>query len=232
MSTTPTPSELSFTISPPNLSHLTHLSFLLHLLHHRNKNQHRHSIWFRHFCTFRQNLSILLRDLETLNFIPTSHAAKAKKKVTDPGLIERIRARLDFWRDVSVGKWHLAFSQLIADQRFSALGLFLMGTLAEVCDTVGISKELEVMGDEEVRMAIEAFGEEKMGVVITREQGVEDLGGEDKGEVVFRTEIEVENQPRGDTEWQSEKTVARSEKPKKKKKRKREGGDVMDDIFG
>lgn len=131
-----------------------------------------------------------------------------------------------------VAKWHLAFSQLIADQRFSALGLFLMGTLAEVCGIVGILKELEEKGDEEVRMAIEAFGEEEMGVAITREEEVRNSGGEDQGEVVFRTEIEVENQPLGDAERQSEKQVARSEKPKRKKKRKREGGDVMDDIFG
>ncbi|GIZ47308.1 hypothetical protein CKM354_001040300 [Cercospora kikuchii] len=232
MSTATVPSETHFTISPSNLEHLTHLSSILNLFHHRNKNQHRHSIWFRHFCTFRQNLSTLLRDLETLNFVPTSHAAKAKKKATDPVLIERIRGRLDFWREILVAKWHLAFSQLIADQRFSALGLFLMGTLAEVCGIVGISKELEEKGDEEVRMAIEAFEEEMMGVAITREEEVRNFGGEDQGEVVFRTGIEVENQPLGNAEWQSEKKVARSEKAKKKKKRKREGGDVMDDIFG
>ncbi|KAF2206843.1 hypothetical protein CERZMDRAFT_5793, partial [Cercospora zeae-maydis SCOH1-5] len=134
----------------------------------RNKNQHRHSLWYRPFTTFRSNLSSLIRDLETLYTIPSSHAAKAKKKATDPAVVQRIRARLDHWRDFLVPKWHLAFSQVIADQRFSALGLFLMAALAEVCQVVGISRDLEDQGDEEVRKAIEALGQEEMGVAISR----------------------------------------------------------------
>lgn len=41
---------------------LQHLR-LLHLLHHRNKNQHRRSQWFRHFSTFRREAGRACTDL-------------------------------------------------------------------------------------------------------------------------------------------------------------------------
>ncbi|KAI5365071.1 hypothetical protein Slin15195_G046080 [Septoria linicola] len=240
-----TPSETAFNISPDQLSSLSYLSTLLHLFLNRNKNQHRRSIWFRHFSVFRRNLAFLLQDLESLNTIPTSHAARAKKKLSDPILISRIRVRLDHWRDILVPKWHHAFSQLIADQRFSVLGLFLMGVLAEVCQIVGLIVELEEMGHEEVRRAIEAFGSEESGLIgLGKAEEADDGMREDAGEIIARedrreevSQETIEVLPpatggEGVTKSRKRAPDAATEERRKKKKRKKVGGDAIDDIFG
>ncbi|EME81974.1 uncharacterized protein MYCFIDRAFT_18376, partial [Pseudocercospora fijiensis CIRAD86] len=100
---------------------------LLHLFHHRNKNQHRRSHWYKHMNTFRRQLQSLLSDLKTLNSVPSTHTS----------------ARLEFWREVMVSKWQFAFSQVVADGRFSVLGVFLYSCLAEVGKLVGMTGMLE-----------------------------------------------------------------------------------------
>lgn len=236
-------SQEEFDLSQEKVFELQHLSNLLHLFQTRNKNQHHHSIWYRHFDIFRRQLHKLLQDFSTLNTVPTTHAAKAKKKVSDPILMTRIRTRLSHWRDILVTKWQHAFSQLIADQRFSVLGLFLTATLAEVCQTVGITAELEEMGQEEVQRAIEAFGREEWGGEAQRD---EDERIEDAGQVISREEDAELVAPVPKTEDGEanvslpvkavEKTRKRSfeltTEVKKKKRRKKVGGDAIDDIFG
>lgn len=183
-SSNPSLSQEQFNISPSSLSELHHLTTLLHLFHTRNKNQHSHSIWYRHFNIFRRQLSHLTSNLTTLNTIPTTshHAQTHKKKTLDPILIARIRARENYWRDFLARKWQRAFSQLVADQRFGVLGIFLLAVLAQVCGIVGITAEWEEMGEVEVRKAIEAFGREMRGDE-NDDDGVGGGGGGDDEEV-------------------------------------------------
>lgn len=147
------------------------------------------------------------------------------------------------------------FSQLVADQRFGVLGIFLLAVLAQVCGIVGITAEWEEMGDVEVRKAIEAFGREMRGDDDDGGGGGsgggdeevrgllgrgENVAVEDAGQVVSREgegAVAVADEGLdvlparsvGDTrKRKSEGTVD----VKKKKKRKRVGGDAIDDIFG
>lgn len=85
---------------------------------------------------------------------------------------------MNYWRDFLARKWQRAFSQLVADQRFGVLGIFLLAVLAQVCGILGITAEWEEMGEVEVRKAIEAFGREVRG-----DENDGGGGGDDEEEV-------------------------------------------------
>ncbi|KAM0705291.1 hypothetical protein Q7P35_008081 [Cladosporium inversicolor] len=168
--------------SKDDFSLLTHLSSLLHLLHHRNHNQHRRSPWYRHFSLFRRHLALLLSDYTTLTSTPTTNLERARLKTQSPALHARISQRLKFWQDVLVARWQRAFSQVVADGRFSVLGLVMLGVLGGVCKVVGLTERLEVEGQEEIERVLEEFGREAWGE--GDERGV--WGSCDEGEPVAR----------------------------------------------
>jgi len=226
--------ELSF--SKEQQATLQHLADLLHLFHHRNNNQHRRSIWYRHFSTFRRQLNTLLLDISTLNTIPTTHLERTRKKSQDIATWTRISDRLAFWQDVLVPKWHLAFSQLVADARFAVLGVVLIAVLAQVCGVTGVTREFEELGEREVVEVIEKFGRELW--------TVEDVG-EDAGEVVQRdgsgsligeekTSVQVAESPKmkmAERKKQANTRAASSTELKVSKKKRKKGGDAIDDLF-
>jgi hypothetical protein len=197
-----TPSPLS--LSKESIDKLVHLTTLLHLFHHRNHNQHRRSIWWRHFCLFRRELSQFTAHLASLHSAPTTHLARAQKKTRDIAILATTEKRMTFWRDVLVSKWHHAFSQLVADGRFAVLGLILMAILGEVCALTGITGVLEEMGQIEFERVLEDFGREEWGLEKAGLGGK--IEGEDQGEVVLRGEEPEE--PKAETVM----------KPKKKPK--------------
>lgn len=178
-------------------SDLTHLSSLLHLLHHRNHNQHRRSVWYRHFSTFRTHLDTLIWHISVLRVEPSTFAAKHRKKTTDRLVHEDIGAELAFWRDVMIAKWERAFGQVLADGRFAVLGVVLVAALSQVVRAVGLLGVFEEMGEMEVRRALEKFADEEWGVQegkrigekgvkVEREGDVDVGGGDDFGEVITR----------------------------------------------
>lgn len=223
-------------ITQEDQNQLQHLSDLLHLFHHRNKNQHRRSIWYRHFSLFRKQLNALCLSLTQLNAVPTTNLARARKKAEDAKTTQSLAERIGFWKDVMVARWQHAFSQVVADGRFSVLGLVLVAALAETCRIVGITAEFEEMGQGEVEKVLEEFGREQWGA---EEKTEEALGGEDFGEVIRRDQQPpVSLKPSSPTEasqpaarMQKKRTLDPEPKPSKKKKRKK-GGDAIDDIFG
>jgi hypothetical protein len=170
---------------------LHHLTSLLHLFHHRNHNQHHHSIWYRPFSLFRRELARLTADITLYTTPATTHLARTRKKTLDATLLARTEKRMIFWRDVMVPKWYHAFGQLVADGRFAVLGLVLMAVLGEVCGVVGITSELEEMGQREVERVLEEFGKEEWGIARSGLAGQE-IEVEDRGEVIVREEAEEE----------------------------------------
>jgi ribonuclease MRP protein subunit RMP1 len=179
---------------------LTHYSTLLHLLHHRNKNQHRRSPWYRHLSLFRTNLCALLADYTTLGTSPTTNLERARLKAQTPALQTRISKRLIFWQEVLVARWMRAFSQVVADGRFSVLGLVMLGILGGVSRVVGVVEGLDVEGQEQIERVLEEFGREAWG----NDGWGEVYGGEDaervdegervarvdEGEIVAREEVD------------------------------------------
>ncbi|OQO03473.1 hypothetical protein B0A48_10137 [Cryoendolithus antarcticus] len=133
-------------LSQTQVDELAHFSSLLHLFHHRNKNQHRRSIWYRHFSIFHRQLNKLLSLLTTIAATPTTYTERAKHKARLPELQTRITQTLNFWQDALVPKWAHAFGQLIADGQFAVLGMVLTGVMAGVCGTLGINARLEKTG--------------------------------------------------------------------------------------
>jgi hypothetical protein len=185
---TPKPTTTPRLPSKDDLSLLTHLSSLLHLLHHRNHNQHRRSPWYRHFSLFRRNLNALLSDYTTLTSTPATNLERARLKAQTPNLHKRIAQRLAFWQEILVARWQRAFSQVVADGRFSVLGLVMLGVLGGVCKVVGISEGLEVEGQEEIERVLEEFGRETWGHGDERGFGEVVGRGRDDGVVVARTD--------------------------------------------
>lgn len=189
--------------SKDDLSQLEHYSNLLHLFHHRNQNQHRRSIWYRHFALFRRQLTALRADYTTLSAAPTTAVERTRLKALTPGLHTRISQRLTYWQDVLAARWMRAFSQVVADSRFSVLGLVMLGVLGGVCKIVGVVEGLEAEGQAEIERVLEEFGKEAWGdddgfgeaivrgasdegKAISRAEEGEPVARDDQGEVVAR----------------------------------------------
>lgn len=62
-----------------------------------------------------------------------------------------------------VARWQRAFSQVVADGRFSVLGLVMLGVLGGVCKVVGVTEGLEGEGQAEIERVLEEFGREAWG---------------------------------------------------------------------
>ncbi|KAK4621460.1 hypothetical protein CLAFUW4_07141 [Fulvia fulva] len=225
-------------ISHADQAELRHLADLLHLFHHRNKNQHRRSVWWRHFSIFRKQLSALVNDSNRIDAVALTNLARAKKKAQDAQIAITTSKRILFWRDTMVAKWQHAFSQLIADGRFSVLGLVLLAALSQVCQIVGITADLEEMGQAKVEKVLEEFGRDAWGAETRQQQNV---AAEDLGEVIQREEVpnqvdvgELKSRPEertmNATSARVRKATATSNNKPSKKKRKK--GNAIDDIFG
>lgn len=250
----PAPPTLPF--SPTTTSSLSHTSALLHLFHHRNKNQHRRSHWYRHFSLLRRHLAKLLSDNAILQFVPDTFAARHRKKASNKPIIERMRARLDFWARVLLPRCSAAFGQVVADGRFAQLGVFLLGAIGEVGKLTGTleGKDLgdeddsEKRSDESNERKLEAGanqGKRKAPSASSRDGG--QGKDEDLGEVIARNDVaedEVDAQsatassPRKATveilaEKNLEPDLAKkkvADEPPKKKRKKRKN--AIDDLFG
>jgi len=175
---------------------LENLSHLLHLFYYRNKNQHRRSIWWRHFSTFRRQLQKLLQDIKLINEVPATHLERIRKRSKDLEIQINISRRLQFWQTTLVAKWHHAFTQLIADARFAQLGLVLLATLAQTCRVTGIIAALEDMGQAEMEKVLYQFAAEERADEI--KETSKQLGHEeDIGEIVARDDIDLDQPASG-----------------------------------
>ena len=215
--------------STADLEKLQHLSNLLHLFHHRNKNQHRRSIWWRHFSTFRRQLNSLVAEVENLHEVPNTHLQRAKKKIQDRQTDDRVSKRLEFWAGVVVQKWYTSFSQIVADGRFTVLGLTLIAVLAQTCQITGIIfsfDETEVAAGEEAMEDLIKGSDER--AVESSEMWI--AGEEDWGEVVDRKEG---NEAMHDTTQARETTSQRKLEPAKinKPRRRKQKDNAIDDLF-
>lgn len=139
---------------------------LLQTFHHRNKNQHRRSPWWRHFDHFRRDAKAFVIEVEgaqaTVNEDkPSGSSQKSKNKGKDEKLSiaermqalkverERIETRRSkcaagmqkrklLWSRALVATWYRSFSQLTADPQFAVMGLFLIAALSKVCGLLDI----------------------------------------------------------------------------------------------
>jgi ribonuclease MRP protein subunit RMP1 len=171
---------------------LSQISNVFHLLHHRNKNQHRRSTWYKWFSLLRRHISKLLVDqseLEALNSIPAvplSKASRAASKKLErestwnvsggvgvgartPVLKRRIARKETYLREIILpGAW-LSFSNLVAEKQFGQLGVVLVGCLGELGTVLGSRTQREGEGIE-VGHDLTACGERERGTAIAEGQ--------------------------------------------------------------
>ncbi|KAI9049528.1 hypothetical protein LZ554_006557 [Drepanopeziza brunnea f. sp. 'monogermtubi'] len=216
------------------LQELTSISQLLHLTHHRNKNQHRLAKWYKPFSQLRRQVGRLLPELEALEVaerfsVSGNENGEAEGKYVRAAR-ERVERRVCFLEEWIVEKCYLAFSNVIADQRYAVLGLFLMATLARV-QAVVEQWSVGVGGDREGQEQ----GKQQEGQI---ERALEGAPGDelDLGEVVTRESVLEEaeavaaSEPREKRRAAHEAGLSDPSKPKKQKKKKK-GGDAFDDMF-
>lgn len=230
-----------YSFSKSQQDDLQHLANLLHLFHHRNNNQHRRSIWWRHFSVLRKQLNGLVDEVTSLNEVPKTHLERTRKKIQDKDSQLQISQRLQYWQSILVSKWQRAFSQLVADQRFAILGLVLVAILAQTCRITGITAALDDLGQAQVEKVLHEFADEgwdEHSVVGMEEKS----GDEDFGEVVLReTPVHDDEIPKH-AATESPRTVENSSmlrkrstqgtKPRPRKSRKsRKSGNAIDDLF-
>ncbi|KAL1392336.1 hypothetical protein HDK64DRAFT_322834 [Phyllosticta capitalensis] len=212
-----TPSSGPPRLKPHELDEFHTFNDIMHLLHHRNLNQHRQSIWWRHFSTFRREMLHLVAEYDAINSSKT--AAKKTSK--------RVVARIEHWKSCMLPKWYLAFTAVIASTQFSAIGLALMAILARISHCLGITAAYEAEAEREMQTVLEEFAAkdahelfepprttgnaEDVGEVITRQGGDKDMGGDDLGEVVSRQEA-------GDVDIEAEAEAEPAQRPKPKTK--------------
>jgi hypothetical protein len=143
-------------LSSKALQSLKTQSSILHLLHHRSKNQHRRSTWYRHFNTFRKQVRVLIDELDPK--IPDDAFPSRKVETFQPALL-RAEKRIIYWANIMVDKWHDAFQQLIEDRQFAVLGLTLFAILGHVVDTLHILERTKDAGNSDaMRGALEEVG--------------------------------------------------------------------------
>lgn len=168
---------------------LTHLR-LLHLLHHRSKNQHKSSLWYRHFDIFRREVRSLCNELQidlgpgfSTQITPVKQAkvtakrksAAARSVALPSATNQKVTARLKYWISSDlISCCYTAFSTLATTPSFSPLALSLLAILARICSLTGITAHLQAFArleeakatdedQEQLTEALERFAQEDAG---------------------------------------------------------------------
>lgn len=153
---------------------LAHLR-LLHLIHHRNHNQHRRSIWYRHFNVFRREVKALCEKLglhlgpgftaPDLTAAPSrgKYSGNQSSDISQKATSRDIAAHLQRWIDSGlVENCYLAFSSLVTIGSFSALALALLAILGRICSLTGITAayqaKAKLVEEEETALDEKAIG--------------------------------------------------------------------------
>ncbi|CAD6448442.1 1a03f54e-24a4-4c90-8e0b-5be3022e8371 [Sclerotinia trifoliorum] len=239
-------------IPTPNPHHTTLLTLhqILHLTHHRNKNQHRLSKWYKSFNILRRQITRLLALIP--EYVIESSRGKSKVKGKAKERKEREERELQdligFMRKDVVGGCYLAFSQLVADNQYATLGLMLMGCLArlyKILESLRVLTAEEIAAktgtvNEEVKVNEPEIGED-LGEKIVRDapasKVVEGTKKEEKKEEedseIKKSKVKKRKQEGEALERKSSKLSSLDSTPAKppKKKRKKKGGDAFDDLF-
>ncbi|KAK2811873.1 hypothetical protein FQN50_001911 [Emmonsiellopsis sp. PD_5] len=207
----------------------------LHLLYHRNKNQHRNTKWFKWLSMLRRATADLTRDVE-----------RFEKNDDDDDVKEMILRRMG------------AFSTVIADTQFSALGVVLLATLAQASQAVRAgeayySSPATATADDGVAAAAalnsrhvdvgevvmrSAYTSVSVGGTLAKAgvggagSPVPGVGGEGGMGRRRREEGSGVEWKRGEEREREREREKGKEKEKEKKRKKRKKGNAIDDIFG
>ncbi|RFU25992.1 hypothetical protein B7463_g10355, partial [Scytalidium lignicola] len=211
---------------------------LLNLANHRNKNQHRLSKWWKEFSQLRRHVSKLISELSDpeLRFVHESTAPKKKpkKEKQDRGKESRdkVELRVEFLEDVLIPKCYMAFSNVVADNQYSTLGLLLIGCLARIQKAIRPLRRVE-----EVKTVVDDIplpsktDEIDLGERVRRDQAdvldADSNKAEDEEQVTERKKVKKANENFNDEDKKDGMDSSLPKRPKKKRKK----GDAFDNLF-
>ncbi|KAF7587460.1 hypothetical protein BBP40_007205 [Aspergillus hancockii] len=188
---------------------------MLQLVYHRNKNQHGKTKWWRWLSVLKRITWALARSLDCV----LSHSGTEGS----PDLYRR------YLGTHVVPRCYQAFSTVVADVQFSALGTVLLGTLARLVRATGVDKELNFVARRGVLVNTASLhgriaGPEDVGEVLLRNKSPSGLD-EPQGKPSLRAEDGLESNSK------KPKTTLdiAVKKPKNKKRQKRK--DAIDNLF-
>jgi ribonuclease MRP protein subunit RMP1 len=154
------------------------------------------------------------------------------KRENETGKDKGFENSTTFLREWLLPRCWVAFSGLVGDNQYAALGLMLLGTLARLGRVLGLDLKSEV-ADEGVDVGGEQGREESV-VELGHESGWVD---EDCGVPVAREEmVKIEETQSKESERAHEKTdgetvILKAEKPPAKVKRRKKNLDAIDELF-
>ncbi|KMP10166.1 hypothetical protein CISG_08569 [Coccidioides immitis RMSCC 3703] len=185
----------------PSASSLSTVSDTLHLLYHHNKNQHRSAKWFKWLGILKRWTNRLTLELQVAE--AQGHLDLAFDD-EEAGGIRSVMAHMG--RNI-VPRCYGAFSTIIADKQFSALGVVLLSALAEIAGLIKMpGLEGGFLPAEAVasRLDISAAATIDDPSVPIHGPENESRGQEDIGEVIGRSEIAEGSLPRRSEKEESE----------------------------
>ncbi|KAJ5302051.1 hypothetical protein PENANT_c008G00284 [Penicillium antarcticum] len=160
---------------------------ILHLIFHRNKNQHHGAKWWKWLSVLKRTTLDLARSGAQAHLVHI------------------------------VPRCYVAFSTVVADNRFASLGIVLLATLARLSKVTGISQELKT--------SPRAIKPKKTGPVVK----------EDLGERVARVDaapsVKSVKIARPESVPEPAENDSKRRKPKKSKKKKNAIDDVFNGLF-
>ncbi|KAI9694247.1 MAG: hypothetical protein M1820_009105 [Bogoriella megaspora] len=182
-----------------NHKELEQLESLIYLFHYRNKNQHRCSIWWRSFETFRRELRCLVEEIgrwltatadlskgswpKGAKGMKVRMALVQKNAARKPVLEAKVQKRIQWWADGLAEKWWIAFTHVLTLKQFAHLGIFLIATLSRVASITSLTSALEQLADAETEVLLTRFANEESSELFGSSSP---FGVEDVGEVVQR----------------------------------------------
>ncbi|SCW04159.1 LAFE_0H07382g1_1 [Lachancea fermentati] len=185
---------------------------LIHLIYHRNKNQHRASIWWRQFNELKRTVSQVLKQLR-------KHKPSDKDGITLFSLLKRLRNQ-------QVSKMYYGFNGVIALGQFVTLGVVLVGLLARV---YGIFTEISKLKEERFVKLGCVFHDPRR-IESSTQLRLQNINGEEIGEEVTEGYLNKFNEVKSFERTNPVKTTGSKVKKKAKKGKKKRS--VIDDIFG
>ncbi|KAJ5491596.1 hypothetical protein N7539_003163 [Penicillium diatomitis] len=183
---------------------------ILHLVYHRNKNQHRHAKWWKW-------LSQLKRTALDLGSRESTKVAVA----VSPSHREYLSTHL-------IPRCYLAFSTVVAENQFMALGIVLMATLSRFAKAAGIKLKEKVEKRPNPKAPVKKISSAAPAPVEDRGERVSraDLGA------VASSELETEvAKPKGKAKKSSMTVDEPAAAPAKKLKKTKKKKNAIDDLF-
>ncbi|KAL4801734.1 hypothetical protein BDV18DRAFT_72992 [Aspergillus unguis] len=198
---------------------LLHIHSMLHLIFHRNRNQHGRTKWWKWLSILKRTVWNLVISVQSSDAGASRSSAESYKRY----LSDRILPRC-----------YVAFSVVVADLQFSALGTVLLATLARLAKSTGIDKELKSASwIEDPRKHLTSLqsktlkDKEDIGEALSRPEGAADNLGSPK----THQKLQRSSEDIADTGSRKSTAAKTSDATKAKKKKKKVKKNAIDDLF-